>query len=149
MQHPRLTFFKASAHGRAGQLGAVQEQRPRPRLGTVGIQGRLYLVGKSERVPWLRRGGHRLGLDWGDWKLLPHSLKHLPEYLGSFDIQVFSSTLNNVDVIHSANVYGAPCATHCTRLEWGCTNVRALIARTLEAQKKGICPGGGKAFRRR
>lgn len=84
MQHPNFTFFQASAQGRAGQLGGCLGIEATAQVRDSGDPGKA--VPGWVRVPWLRRGGHRLELGWRAWKLLPHSLEHLQEYLGSFNL---------------------------------------------------------------
>lgn len=82
MQHPNPTLFQASAQGRTIEsLFRNRSQVPGEGQGDSG-----KAVPGWVRVPWLRRDGHRLGLDWRAWKLLPHALEHLHEYLGSFNL---------------------------------------------------------------
>lgn len=68
--------------GQCRTTGGCSGTEAKAQGGDSGGSGKV--VPGLMRGPWLRRSGRRLAVDWRNWQLLPHSLEHLQEYLGSF-----------------------------------------------------------------
>ena len=71
--------------GRVGELVGRSGREAMAKLGDSEDSGKA--VPGWVRVPWLQRGGHKLGLDWRAWKLL-HIFWNI--YKSTWDLHFFN-----------------------------------------------------------